>query len=92
MPGVSPPITMADVARAAGVSTSTVSHVVNGTRKVSAATEQAVREAIQSIGYTHDRIARSLATGRTRTIGLGMSAISNPYFGKTMQTCGSFVN
>jgi LacI family transcriptional regulator, galactose operon repressor len=80
MPGTSPPITMADVARAAGVSTSTVSHVVNGTRKVSAATELAVREAIQSIGYTHDRIARSLATGRTRTIGLGMSAISNPYF------------
>jgi LacI family transcriptional regulator len=73
-------ITMADVARVAGVSTSTVSHVVNGTRKVSEATERAVRDAIQSTGYTHDRIARSLATGRTRTIGLAMSAISNPYF------------
>jgi LacI family transcriptional regulator, galactose operon repressor len=73
-------ITMADVARVAGVSTSTVSHVVNGTRKVSEATERAVREAIQATGYTHDRIARSLATGRTRTIGLAMSAISNPYF------------
>ncbi len=73
-------ITMADVARVAGVSTSTVSHVVNGTRKVSEVTERAVREAIQATGYTHDRIARSLATGRTRTIGLAMSAISNPYF------------
>src|SRR4029079_11530496 len=72
--------TMADVAQVAGVSTSTVSHVLNGTRKVSEATERAVRDAIQATGYTHDRIARSLATGRTRTIGLAMSAISNPYF------------
>ena len=72
--------TMADVAQAAGVSTSTVSHVLNGTRRVSEETERAVRDAIQATGYTHDRIARSLATGRTRTIGLAMSAISNPYF------------
>jgi LacI family transcriptional regulator len=75
-----PMTTMADVAQVAGVSTSTVSHVLNGTRKVSEATERAVRDAIQATGYTHDRIARSLATGRTRTIGLAMSAISNPYF------------
>src|SRR4029077_18350740 len=72
--------TMADVAQAAGVSTSTVSHVLNSTRKVSEPTERAVREAIKATGYTHERIARSLATGRTRTIGLAMSAISNPYF------------
>src|SRR3954447_10947085 len=71
---------MADVARAAGVSISTVSHVVNGTRKVSEGTERAVRAAVEATGYTHDRIARSLATGRTRTVGLAMSAISNPYF------------
>jgi LacI family transcriptional regulator len=71
---------MADVARVAGVSTSTVSHVLNATRKVSEETERAVREAIKATGYTHDRIARSLATGKTRTIGLAMSAISNPYF------------
>jgi len=72
--------TMADVARAAGVSVSTVSHIVNGTRGASAETERAVRQAIEATGYTHDRIARSLATGSTRTIGLAMSAISNPYF------------
>jgi LacI family transcriptional regulator len=75
-----PTTTMADVAQVAGVSTSTVSHVLNGTRKVSEPTERAVRDAIKATGYTHDRIARSLATGRTRTIGLAMSAISNPYF------------
>jgi LacI family transcriptional regulator len=75
-----PKITMADVARVAGVSASTVSHVVNGTRKVSRETEGAVRDALKATGYTHDRIARSLATGKTRTIGLAMTAISNPYF------------
>lgn len=64
---------MADIARAAGASISTVSHVVNGTRRVSENAERAVREALQATGYTHDRIARSLATGRTRTIGLAMS-------------------
>jgi len=73
-------VTMADVARAAGVSVSTVSHVVNGTRNVSRKTALAVRAAIETTGYTHDRIARSLATGRTLTIGLAMSALSNPYF------------
>jgi len=72
--------TMADVAQAAGVSVSTVSHVVNGTRKVSDHTASAVRDAIDATGYTHDRIARSLATGRTLTIGLAMAALSNPYF------------
>jgi LacI family transcriptional regulator len=71
---------MADVAEAAGVSVSTVSHVVNGTRKVNETTARAVRAAIESTGYTHDRVARSLATGRTLTVGLAMSALSNPYF------------
>jgi LacI family transcriptional regulator len=75
-----PKPTMADVARVAGVSISTVSHVMNGTRNVSREAERAVREAIRATGYTHDRIARSLATGNTRTIGLAMTAISNPYF------------
>lgn len=72
--------TMADVAAVAGVSVSTVSHVINGTRKVSETAAQAVRDAIETTGYTHDHVARSLATGRTATIGLAMSALSNPYF------------
>lgn len=72
--------TMADVARAAGVSLSTVSHVINNTRKVNPETEQAVRLALEETGYTHDRVASSLVTGRTHTIGLAMSALSNPYF------------
>lgn len=71
---------MAEVARAAGVSVTTVSHVINGTRKVNRDTEQAVRKALEATGYTNDVIARSMRTGSTATIGLAISAISNPYF------------
>ena len=72
--------TMADVAARAGVSTTTVSHVLNATRPVSEDARQRVLDAIEETGYTHNTIARSLATASTRTIGLAISAISNPYF------------
>lgn len=74
-------VTMADVARVANVSATTVSHVLNKTRKVQPATVIAVLAAVESTGYSGDGIARSLRKGTTETIGLAMSAISNPYFG-----------
>ncbi|MFI9805363.1 LacI family DNA-binding transcriptional regulator [Streptomyces sp. NPDC052301] len=77
--------TMADVARSAGVSVATVSHVLNGTRPVSPHTRQAVRDAIDALGYTPNTLARSLVTSRTRSIGLAVSAISNPYFTEILQ-------
>ncbi|MGW3565639.1 LacI family DNA-binding transcriptional regulator [Streptomyces sp. NPDC000941] len=77
--------TMADVARRAGVSVATVSHVLNETRPVLPATRQAVLDAIDTLGYTHNTLARSLVTARTRSIGLAVSAISNPYFTEILQ-------
>lgn len=74
-------VTMSDVARVANVSASTVSHVINKTRKVNPETERAVHEAIEATGYAADAVARSLRTGRTHIIGLAMTAISNTYFG-----------
>lgn len=74
-------VTMSDVARVANVSASTVSHVINKTRTVLPETEKAVRDAIEATGYSGDGIARSLRKGTTQTIGLAMSAMSNPYFG-----------
>lgn len=71
---------MNDVARAAGVSTTTVSHVLNGTRAVAEPTRQRVLDVIDELGYTHNTIARSLATSSTLTIGVAISAITNPYF------------
>ncbi len=72
--------TIADVARIAGVSSSTVSHVVNGTRFVKPETELAVREAIAKTGYTPNSLARALARSATNSVGIAISAISNPYF------------
>lgn len=72
---------MTDIARLAGVSVTTVSHVVNGTRPVSPASTEAVRRAIATVGYVPDNIVRSMRTTGTRTLGLAMSAMSNPLFG-----------
>ncbi|MDQ7991866.1 MAG: LacI family DNA-binding transcriptional regulator [Propionicimonas sp.] len=77
---------MSDVARVANVSATTVSHVINKTRKVNPATEKAVRDAIDATGYAADTIARSLRTGRSHTIGLAMTAISNTYFGDVVHS------
>lgn len=72
---------MGDVARIAGVSASTVSHVLNGTRKVDAATRLRVEAAITETGYRRNALARSLAAGRTHTVGLSIAVLTNPYFG-----------
>ncbi|WP_371672257.1 LacI family transcriptional regulator [Streptomyces sp. NBC_00289] len=77
--------TMADVARSAGVSVATVSHVLNDTRPVLPHTRQAVLDAIDELGYTPNTLARSLVTSRTRSIGLAVSAISNPFFTDILQ-------
>lgn len=73
-------ITMADVARVAGVSVSTVSHVINDTRIVRDETRAAVLAAIERTGYTHNTIARALVTASTRSIGLAIPVITNAYF------------
>ncbi|NIJ14961.1 LacI family transcriptional regulator [Saccharomonospora amisosensis] len=78
--------TQRDIAELAGVSITTVSHVVNGTRAVAPETRAAILDAIESTGYTGDVIARSLVTGGTRTIGVAISLLANPYFAVLMQT------
>jgi LacI family transcriptional regulator len=72
--------TIVDVARLAGVSASTVSHVVNRTRRVSPTTATLVREAIAATGYRPNALARSLKIASTSSVGIAISAISNPYF------------
>jgi DNA-binding LacI/PurR family transcriptional regulator len=75
-----------DVAREAGVSTATVSHVINKTRSVSEATRQRVMRAIESCNYYPNAHARSLASGRSHTLGLLISDISNPFFPELVKT------
>jgi LacI family transcriptional regulator len=72
--------TLHDVARIAGVSIATVSATINGTANVSPALQEKVRQAIAELGYNPDGIARSLKTRTTRTLGLIISDIANPFF------------
>ena len=62
--------TMSDVARAAGVSTSTVSYVLSGKRTISEQTRGQVQEAINRLGYSPHAGARSLASNRSNVLGL----------------------
>ena len=73
--------TIRDVARLAGVSTATVSHVVNETRLVAHETKARVQHAIETLNYRRDAIARSLRRSSSGTLGVIVSDISNPYFG-----------
>ncbi len=72
--------TISEVAKAAGVSVSTVSHVLNKTRYVSPEKIKLVLDTVEAIGYIPNAVARSLKLSSTGTIGLAISAISNPYF------------
>jgi len=74
--------TMADVAKRAGVSVTTVSHVVNRTRHVAPETITQVMKVVAEIGYRQNYTARALATSSTTTVGLAMSIVTNPYFGE----------
>jgi len=74
-------ITRNDVARLAGVSSATVSYVVNnGPRPVSEHTRQRVLRAIEQLGYSPSTIARTLKTKKSTTIGVVISDILNPVF------------
>ncbi len=72
--------TIIDVAREAGVSTTTVSHVLNGTRTVAEPTKQRVLAAIELLNYEVNSLAQSLKSDRSQTIGLLVTDISNPFF------------
>ncbi len=72
--------TISDVARRAGVSSMTVSRVINGTGYTSAEARARVEAAIEELGYVPNALARQLRSKRTKTIALVVSDISNPFF------------
>lgn len=73
-------VTMKDVASRAGVSTATVSYVINDTRFVAAATREKVVRAMAELNYSPNTLARSLRVRRSKTIGMVVPQISNPSF------------
>ena len=79
-----PPVggsTLEEVAAAAGVSRATVSRVVNGLDRVSPATRQSVQRAVERLGYTPNRVARSLATKRTDSVAMVLPEPATSLFG-----------
>ncbi|QEU91101.1 LacI family DNA-binding transcriptional regulator [Streptomyces kanamyceticus] len=69
-----------DVAAEAGVSVATVSRVLNSHPSVSPASRARVLAAVEALGYRPNAVARSLRTDQTRTLGLVISDVLNPYF------------
>ncbi|OOF87446.1 HTH-type transcriptional repressor PurR [Rodentibacter ratti] len=72
--------TIKDVAKMAGVSTTTVSHVINKTRFVAKETEEAVQHAIKTLKYSPSAVARSLKVNTTKSIGMIVTTSEAPYF------------
>ena len=77
--------TIKDVARAARVSVTTVSHVVNKTRFVSEDGRNRVEQAIRELGYVPSAVARSLQRSATNTLGMLIPNSSNPYFAEIVR-------
>jgi DNA-binding LacI/PurR family transcriptional regulator len=71
--------TIKDVARAVGVSHTTVSRVMNGARRVAPATRARIEQAARELGYAPNGLARGLVSRSSRVIGLVASDITNPY-------------
>lgn len=76
---------MRDVARHAGVSVATVSHVINGTRYVREETRNKVLHSIKALNYSIDPMARALKTGKRNLLAFIVPDIANPFFAYLIQ-------
>jgi DNA-binding LacI/PurR family transcriptional regulator len=78
-------VTAAEVAKLAGVSQPTVSRVFTPNSKVSKEKQEWVRDAAQQLGYLPNTLARSLNTGRSRTIGIVLAYLKNPFYTEALE-------
>jgi LacI family repressor for deo operon, udp, cdd, tsx, nupC, and nupG len=78
-------VSIKDIARAAGVSHSTVSRALAGSSLVKEETRQRICELAQKMGYSPSAIARGLVTKRTRTIGLVVTTIADPFVAEVVR-------
>ncbi|MBT2496353.1 LacI family DNA-binding transcriptional regulator [Microbacterium sp. ISL-59] len=92
MPPKSRGVTSVDVARAAGVSQTTVSRIVNGHEGVSERVRAKVEAAIQQLDYRPNLSARSLVTSRTQTIGVVLGDPRNSYYAELLHTISDDLN
>ncbi len=73
-------ITIKDVAREAEVSVSTVSKIINNTKRFSSAVEMRVKSAVEKLEFKPNPHARSVSTGKTHSLGVVILDIANPYY------------
>ncbi|MEU6535889.1 LacI family DNA-binding transcriptional regulator [Streptomyces sp. NPDC047000] len=78
-------VTLRDVALRAGVSSRTVSNVVNGYARVAEATRARVQQAVDELGYRPNVLARNLAAGRSGQIAVVVPYLDTPYFSELLQ-------
>jgi len=78
-------VTLRDVAELAGVSSRTVSNVVNGYAPVAEATRLRVQQAVDKLGYRPNVLARNLAAGRSGQIAVVVPYLDTPYFAELLQ-------
>jgi LacI family transcriptional regulator len=73
-------VTLVQVAKLAGVSPTTVSHVLSGKRWVAESTQETVREVIRQLGYRPNNVARSLRTRRSKMVAVVVPDITNTFY------------
>ena len=78
-------VSIKDIAQAAGVSHSTVSRALSGSPLVKTETKALIQRLAQEMGYTPDAIARGLVTRYTRTVGVVVTTITDPFVAEVVQ-------
>src|SRR5258708_36260677 len=81
-------VTIIEVARSAGVSTATAGRVLGGYGYASGDIKYRVREAAEALGYRPNRLAKSLITGKTQTIGVVAGDIESPFYASVLRGIG----
>lgn len=75
-----PHVTLKDIAREAGVSATTVSRALNNKQDINSVTKEKILKIAKELGYTPNAVARGLKIQQTRTIGVAIADISDPFF------------
>ncbi len=79
------PVTIKDIAKAAGVSHTTVSRALKGNPRISPETTTRIRELARQMGYTPSAVAQSLLSQRTLTIGMVITTIADPFVAEVVE-------
>jgi LacI family transcriptional regulator/LacI family repressor for deo operon, udp, cdd, tsx, nupC, and nupG len=79
------PVSIQDIARAAGVSHSTVSRALHDSSLISVEVRQRIQQLAQEMGYTPNQVAQSLKERRTNTVGVVITSISDPFLARVVR-------